>query len=79
MNGEPATISSSSPPVCPELYVGSVMLKTKTQAFPIQSHQVGEKIRRQTSASALGSTDFEIGLAISIVWHATVREVQKPK
>jgi len=53
-----APVLSSSPPVCLELYVPSVMSVPQMQTFPLQSHQVGEKVPRQTSASIPRSNDL---------------------
>jgi hypothetical protein len=55
-----AAISSSSPPVCLELHVPSVMSVPKMETFPLQSRQVGEKVPRQTSAATPGSNDLSL-------------------
>jgi hypothetical protein len=58
MDSIAAPVLSSSPPICLELYVPSVMSVPKMQTFPLQSHQVREKVPRQTSARIPGSNDL---------------------
>jgi len=58
MECEGVPFLSSSPPVCLELYVPSVMSEPKTQTFPLLSPHVRENVRRQNFLKTGDSGDL---------------------
>ena len=56
-DGKAFPVLSSSPPVCLELYVPTVMSEPKTQTFPLLSSHVGENVLRQNFLGTGHSSD----------------------
>jgi len=57
MECEAVPFSSSSPPVCLELYVPSVMSEPKTKTFLLLSRHIGETVHLQNCLRTGGSSD----------------------